>query len=93
MEHGLQNGHVADAGDEGDAEASGEDEGLVRQEPDLEDALLLGAHGEAVEELADDDPRLGHCQRLAVDQVRGRERRERKMRRVDAPEEREHHPG
>ena len=69
VEDGLQRGNVADARDEEDPEQPGEHQRLIGEDANAQDALLLGAHGEAVEELADDDPGLGHGQRLPVDGV------------------------
>src|ERR1039458_3249616 len=66
VEHRLQGRDVADAGDDADPEESGEHEWLVGKNTHAPDALLLGAYGEAIEELTDDDPSLGHGEGLSV---------------------------
>src|ERR1700722_3424534 len=92
-EDALQHGDVTDAADEDDAECSGQEEPLVGEYADGEDALVVAADGEGVEELAYDDPRLDHGACFPVDRVGRGEVGEAEVGGVDAPEGGEAHAG
>ena len=87
----LEDGQVADAADQGEADPSGDEEPAVGEHADGEDALVVAADGLGVEELADDDSDLGHGACFTVGVIRVGEMAVAEMGGMDAPEEREAH--
>ena len=66
VEHRLQRRQVADARHDDQPEALGQHQRNVREQAHPKHRFLVGADGEAVEELSHHHARLGHGQRLSV---------------------------